>query len=575
MDRSLSFGRPTKKAAPYADLDDFVRCRMTDELRAAVNDVIPCTDIRIGHISAYRLSRTEFTAYIPFRTEYSREGFISADFDCQRGISHRIRRVFPGMRPPKRGLIPLDRYLVPVMTSVSLDAFAEEMLLSCGEDPSEPHPLNVPAFARRYGLSVSYLPLYGRDETDSLLVLWGTDLDIDMGKGTVPMLCHIPPDTIVVNTSRLRREYSGFNILHECVHYELHFLFSALQKEKGLTATGNAGEGPVLRTEQQADRGAMALLMPSSSLSPLIDELCAKYPSRNKGEMYEAVGRELSRICSVPHFRARARMIQLGHIGAKGALNYVGKRLISPFSFDISSLEKPFYTYVLSPSDARELYGGCPAFRRLMDSGRYVYADGHIALNSPRYVENVNGRLMLTAHGRSHAERCCLRFERSHGRRMAAYEPGILHFDAQYAERCLFYTEDIMRIRGCDELEAQSIFERELPADLESAFDLIMRKNKMTREDVAEILHIDARTLDRRLADPVRKISPDMLVILCLIFRTPDWLSYMLFDRARRSLSPADPRDRALRFILRAMWTDGIDKANDYLKRKGFERLEG
>lgn len=58
-----------------------------------------------------------------------------------------------------------------------------------------------------------------------------------------------------------------------------------------------------------------------------------------------------------------------------------------------------------------------------------------------------------------------------------------------------------------------------------------------------------------------------------LILRLPDWITELLFDRAHEHLSRKDPRDRALMFIMRAMWMDGIEKANEYLKSKGFAAL--
>ena len=55
---------------------------------------------------------------------------------------------------------------------------------------------------------------------------------------------------------------------------------------------------------------------------------------RHSGELYEDVGKEISRRLHVPHFRIRARLIQLGYIEARGSLNYADRKLIQPFAFD-------------------------------------------------------------------------------------------------------------------------------------------------------------------------------------------------------------------------------------------------
>ena len=58
-----------------------------------------------------------------------------------------------------------------------------------------------------------------------------------------------------------------------------------------------------------------------------------------------------------------------------------------------------------------------------------------------------------------------------------------------------------------------------------------------------------------------------------LIMKLPDWLSNLLLDRAGLCLGEKNKRHMALRWIQRAMWMDGIGKANEYLMQRGFEPL--
>jgi len=51
-------------------------------------------------------------------------------------------------------------------------------------------------------------------------------------------------------------------------------------------------------------------------------------------------------------------------------------------------------------------------FQNYVSDGDFVYLDGHLVINDPRFVErNAEGTLQLTAYARSHLDECCLMFE--------------------------------------------------------------------------------------------------------------------------------------------------------------------
>ena len=149
------------------------------------------------------------------------------------------------------------------------------------------------------------------------------------------------------------------------------------------------------------------------------------------------------------------------------------------------------------------------------------------------------------------------------------YEHGKLYYDADYVKQTEFYLGDLLNSENVNEIQAEKRYKDAFPSNFEEGFDQLMRQNGDTRQSIADKLHMEKRTLDRWLADPDRFISIDFLTILCLTWKIPDWLSPVLFDRAHRSLSESDPRHASILFILRAMFGDGLEAANDYLvKRK-------
>nr|MCR5403330.1 hypothetical protein [Butyrivibrio sp.] len=105
------------------------------------------------------------------------------------------------------------------------------------------------------------------------------------------------------------------------------------------------------------------------------------------------------------------------------------------------------------------------------------------------------------------------------------------------------------------------------------AFEQLRIKNKIDKNDMVDMLHTSLSSLKRWLLSPDENISIDFVVAVSLMLQLPDWISDLLFDRAGKQLSDKIPRHRALKYILRVMWMDGIDKANEFLEKKGFKRL--
>ena len=127
--------------------------------------------------------------------------------------------------------------------------------------------------------------------------------------------------------------------------------------------------------------------------------------------------------------------------------------------------------------------------------------------------------------------------------------------------------------QAIDELEAKQIYRDTFPHTFQKAFDLLMKKNGDTRETMAEKLNTTPRTLYEWLKDPARRITPDFIVTVALLWRLPDWISRMLLSRAGCCLSEYDRRAQALEEILHTWWDRGPEEANAYLAAHGLDPL--
>ena len=320
--------------------------------------------------------------------------------------------------------------------------------------------------------------------------------------------------------------------------------------------------------EKQANRCAYGLMLPANFMRRIMAEKRGTLNTyAHEGEKYEQIGLAIAEEHHIPHFRLRARMIQLGHIHAKGALNYVDRVRIQPYSFDEESLRRSEHTFNIDRVTAGCLYEKNPDFRKLLDSGKFIYADGHIVRNEPRFVEQAPWGHMLTPWASRRVDRCCLRFTRIYEQENA----GEIRLRADELRPGLRGADDVLsggphqrKRRWMRSRRSCSTSAASLNTFLE-AFDMLMKRNGDTREAMAEKLSMPSRTLLRWLEDPDRRINADFVVTVALLWRLPDWISALLLDRAYIHFSETNRRHLALQYILKVLWSEGVDKANEFL----------
>lgn len=487
--------------------------------------------------------------------------------------------------PDRNDLTPLSPFLVPYFTSSKMDEEAEEIWNTYIPGSLGNSELRKAAgLAEKMGLSIMHLPLYRHKSVNSILFL--IDDTVMVSEKGKPVEKAIPADTIVINTGNIKREYSDFNVLHECLHYHEHYLFFRLQEmhhndalrmktQEIEVSEAENFSNPVYWMEKQANRGAYGLMMPVGFMRRLMSEKCrALKPYAHEDEKYEQIGLAIAEELCLPHFRVRARMIQLGHIHAKGALNYVDRNRIQPYSFDAEALRQEEHTFNIDRITAGALYERNADFRKLMDSGKFIHADGHIVRNEPRFVELTSSGHRLTELAVRCVDQCCLRFTRIYEQEnVGRYVFGRMNYDPDYVERTMFFLEDLINEREMDEIDAEQEYKRTFPAAFADAFDMLMRRNGDSRETIAEKLNVNSKLLQRWLKEPERKINVDFVVMLALIWRLPDWISALLLDRAYIHLSESNRRHLALQYILKVLWSEGIDKANAYLTARKLDCL--
>jgi transcriptional regulator with XRE-family HTH domain len=333
---------------------------------------------------------------------------------------------------------------------------------------------------------------------------------------------------------------------------------------------------PLYWAEKQANRGAYGLLMPMTETARMIEAELAKVDSySHNGSLYNQAGKALALKVKMPYFRVRARMIQLGHLHAKGALNFIKKVELRPFDFDTDSWRCDNHTFIIDELTMLNLRNKDEQFRELLDSEKYIYADGHVVRNTPRFVEmNRRGEMMLTDWAERNVDQCCIRFYRSYEQKNpGVYYYGRMNFDADYIKQTAFYLSDIVDEEKIDELDAKERYILSFPKGFKEGLDQLRKKKKISYDRLADYLGMDKATLLRWVEEPRYYRNKDFLTLICLILELPDWISRLVFRRAGTLLDEDNKRDRALQYILRAQSGEGKDEANDYLKRMNLAEL--
>lgn len=577
--------------------------------RKILTPIINREVVKFSHVTYWRIDRENFYADVEVELNLKStlgtslwKGYIVCWCNFDPKLSVCIEELTDTVSRSREEYDLLSRYLVPYSTNRRVDEIAEEILKEfCLEALTDPQKRNAELLARWLGLTIVYHPIYEHKGVDSIVFFKEDYLSVgedryektEKGKKKhIKAPCGndilIPANTIVINTNRIRREHSSYNIYHECYHFQEHYLFYALQE----LASNDFRQVPTIEKiidkdkeekdsiyflEKQASRGGMGLMLPATHTRWMILDECSKVDTYDHpGVLYETAGTAMRKKLFLPDFRIRMRMIQLGHIDAKGSLNYIGKDKIEPFSFDHDAWRDNDHTFIIDGYLVTMLKKKNKDFRELMESGKYVYADGHVVRNLPEFVrkdEKQNG-LFLTDWAKKHVDRCCLRFVQKYVQKnVGRYVYGRLYYDSDYVKQCEFYLSDIVNEKQINLPDAQYEYEKDFPGTFKEAFEKLMHKNHETQETMADKLGTTRRSLREWLKDPERKISADFIITVSQMWKVPAFISSLLFESAGIRLNRKDPRHRALEHIRTVMWDQGIDEANRFLRENNMEPL--
>ena len=236
-----------------------------------------------------------------------------------------------------------------------------------------------------------------------------------------------------------------------------------------------------------------------------------------------------------------------------------------------------------------DLYVENTKFRNSMDSGHYVYVDGRIVLNSPKYVTYIEGHAELRADIKDDVQAYCLHYrqeidfpDRKAGQGTVrhpwchpAYKPrpGVFYQrSAKLPRRKILKNEleDAKKIGSVNDVTLENILAivgggHGPGENFSEALARFMKESDITEEDLAELTGLAPKTI-QRMRNPNLRTSLKSVVAVCVALSLDLYNSMYLVHLAGFELTNSR-EDKVYYFILGFAYKESVYDCNRMLER--------
>ena len=396
----------------------------------------------------------------------------------------------------------------------------------------------------------------------------------------------IRPLTILVSKDHCTSPYiRNTTILHECCHvyFDKWFYFLQMMTQRTYAAFSNRMEKkweqrntPVTWMELQCSKLPAYLVLEKRKTEAVIQKTINEEGGKRTSLAIHKAINNLSSQFGVSPSMAKYRMIELGYPEAEGVLCYMdGERVPDHMC---AGRWKKGITYTISAADVISLCDSNPAIAQLVNSGKYVYVEGHLCQASEKYLFlDRQGGIHLKEYARQRIDACCLPFRR------AGYSVGVIfsrncadrnkkkpvtdRYRTQYkldAEQGTLEYDLENNILSDDSWLWGEYF-YEMPDQFDQAVTEIMARKGVTQEALGLELGIDRRMVYKILHND----SPSMeqCVAICIALKLPYFVSEKIIEKAGLSFRRTDKHHLYREMLLHSHHLT-VERCNDILTRK-------
>lgn len=386
----------------------------------------------------------------------------------------------------------------------------------------------------------------------------------------------------------------NFTIAHECFHWYRHQPYHALMKMLGANdALGkiiqcsigsNAKDSEKWKTvdwmEWQANGVAPHILMPTNTAKIKISELIKKYHIHFDGTddyQIEEMISELADFYGLSKQAVKMRIREMGYAKIDGAFTYVNGQYVTPFSFDASALSDN-QSFTISSADLFKAYCLNKDFRKAIDTGMFVYIEGHVCLDNEKYIVRSDWQIKLTQYALSHIDECCFVFDKGY-----SYESK--YQGQKYYTQMMYKTPEqpnaqeysfelnahnkilLSQIQGASK-SANAM--RLYPGAFSETLVQLMKERKLSNKKLADASLVGERTIQRLRNDEEYPTTVQTVLGLCYGLKLSVPEAEMLVGKTDFNIKPTNSQNYAYRCALSACAENSIYEINEMLVACGY-----
>ncbi|WP_273494651.1 YgjP-like metallopeptidase domain-containing protein [Clostridium sp. AF02-29] len=386
-------------------------------------------------------------------------------------------------------------------------------------------------------------------------------------------------------------------LAHECFHWYRHQPYHVLMKMIG--ANDNLGMAiqcqiaanntdsdkwkAVDWMEWQAKGVAPRILMPEKTTRMKVDELLSEYGGSEKASIidYENVIDELAELFDVSRQAAKVRLIELGYSKAEGVYPFVDGKYICGYSFKIGTLKKN-QTFTIPYADLFKAYCFDRKFKKLIDSGQFVFVDRHLVVNNKKYVgHDQGGNATLSGYALSHMDECCVVFSKGYSYQSkyqgARYYIQFMRNSApvenQIEYSFEFNTHNKALLEQIKNAKRRSEALRRYPGSFAETLVALQKERKLSNRQLADASLVGEKTIQRLRNDEEYPTSVQTVLALCIGLKLPLPEAEMFLGKTDFKLNSMKKEGYVYQCVLAACTENSIYEINEMLKENGITPL--
>lgn len=386
-------------------------------------------------------------------------------------------------------------------------------------------------------------------------------------------------------------------LAHECFHWYRHQPYHVLMRMIG--ANDNLGRAiqcqiatntmdsdkwkAVDWMEWQAKGIAPRILMPAKMTRVKTDQLLVEYGGADNENItvYENVIDALAELFDVSRQAAKVRLIDLGYSKAEGAYPFVDGQYVHGYSFEVGTLDKN-QTFTIPYADLFKAYCFDREFKKLVDSGQFIFADRHLVLKDEKYVSyDQAGNVTLSEYALTHMDECCVVFSKGYS------------YQSKY-QGAKYYTQ-FMRNAAPVENQVEYSFElnthnrilldqiknakhraealRRYPGSFAETLVALQKERKLSNKHLADLSLVGEKTIQRLRNNEEYPTSVQTVLGLCVGLKLPLPEAEMFLSKTDFKLNSMKGEGYVYQCVLGACTENSIYEINEMLEENGITPL--